>query len=1259
MFEFLMGKLNRKSKKIVQSSANRHSRAQSTRRLVLEHLETRELLSGTHIWTGYIDGLWNNASNWTGGVPSDTNNIIQFEATNYTKAMTNNLPSGVTFSSIEFSASNYSIMGNTIKVSSYITVESGVTNTTIAANVNLNTTSNVLMYIDGPLTISGTVSGMGNLILQGYNTLTLSGNNSYKDTQLDYGVLSIASQSNLGSGGLTFDGGTLQITTSCTISKNATLNADGGTIDVATGQIVNFSGVIKDGTTPGPLTLGDLAMSHTGTIAFTNAMSYTGATTIKWNTLSLQQIDGNAIAHTSSLTVGQGGTLDLNGRSNTLTGTLILNNGLIEGSNQDNGPTGTISSPAYDLRNGVIWQKATLAGTGAVTKSTMYTVTFMSANTYTGSSIDITGGDLCLYDQYAVTSECSITIDKDTGEERARLWVEFDNTATGPITLVNGTIDGVAGRTLTSTAYNVQSGTISINLGGSAALTKTGPETVSLSGGNTYDGDTNIQGGTLEISSTGDLSASSHVLLSSETVFHIAGGTHTLGSVYGFIDGNYVGNVSLTDRAYVSFNSLICYSSGMTSECEIDINRIDGGYHPPITTNVASPDSDDTYTTGDTIQVNVTFDEDVTVTGTPRLRMYTGENEVYADYSSGSGTSTLTFDYTVQVGDNTSDLDYWGTGALDLNGGSIQNAYQINANLALDVPGNANSLSANSDLVIVTPYLTANGTTSVAEGSPFALQLAAGNLGSHTILSWQIDWGDGNTDTYTTNPSQVTHVFADDGYYMIDAIAILDDETIVAGGPSGTHAVNVTNVAPYLSIRGEAAATANSAYTLHLFSSDPGDDTIQYWTIDWGDGNIESVSGNPAYADHYFANSGDYSISATATDEDGTYSTGGGDAGSLYAAFGDGGNAIVSSVANVINGWAEGMAVQADGKIVFVGYDCASGNSSLVRCNADGSLDTSFGDNGHVADAPGASVFIQADGKIVAFGYNSTDCVIARYLSDGSPDTNFGNDGEIVINSINPWTMAMQSDGKMLVGGAIADNSQYDFAIARYNIDGSLDTDFGANGIATVNFCEGSWENVASICVQSDGKIVVAGSVNYENACAFGLARFTSDGELDASFGDSGKSITPFDATVHYLAIGPDGRIIAGGVVGVSEGTLAMACYNSDGTLDTTFGTGGKLVDNSFWAYGWAVQSDGKIIVVGGTGTNYFSTMRFLSDGSVDTSFGDQGVVTADTGAGFDCASVVRMLCNGQILTGGLAQGGGVAMICCNPGIISLTVTVS
>ena len=132
----------------------------------------------------------------------------------------------------------------------------------------------------------------------------------------------------------------------------------------------------------------------------------------------------------------------------------------------------------------------------------------------------------------------------------------------------------------------------------------------------------------------------------------------------------------------------------------------------------------------------------------------------------------MAFAYTVQVGDNISDLDYSGTDALMLDGGAIQENNGYNSNLAIPAPGQTNSLSANSDLAIETPYLTANGASSVAEGSPYTLQLTAGNLGSRTVDTWRVDWGDGNVSTYsaTTNPKQVAHVYADDGSYTITSM---------------------------------------------------------------------------------------------------------------------------------------------------------------------------------------------------------------------------------------------------------------------------------------------------------------------------------------------------------------------------------------------------------------------------------------------------------------------------------------------------------
>ncbi|MEX2212119.1 MAG: chitobiase/beta-hexosaminidase C-terminal domain-containing protein [Gaiellaceae bacterium] len=138
----------------------------------------------------------------------------------------------------------------------------------------------------------------------------------------------------------------------------------------------------------------------------------------------------------------------------------------------------------------------------------------------------------------------------------------------------------------------------------------------------------------------------------------------------------------------------------------------------PTVTNVTSAKTDGTYTVGEIIDVQVVFSEIVNVTGTPQLTLETGATDRTAGYLSGSGSNTLVFRYTVQAGDTSADLDYAGTGALALNGGTIKDAATNNATLTLAAPGAAGSLGANKTLAIDTSGPTvANVTSSIANGS--------------------------------------------------------------------------------------------------------------------------------------------------------------------------------------------------------------------------------------------------------------------------------------------------------------------------------------------------------------------------------------------------------------------------------------------------------------------------------------------------------------------------------------------------------------
>jgi uncharacterized delta-60 repeat protein len=228
--------------------------------------------------------------------------------------------------------------------------------------------------------------------------------------------------------------------------------------------------------------------------------------------------------------------------------------------------------------------------------------------------------------------------------------------------------------------------------------------------------------------------------------------------------------------------------------------------------------------------------------------------------------------------------------------------------------------------------------------------------------------------------------------------------------------------------------------------------------------------------------------------------------GQLDTSFGDSGFIIVEigSVAS-----SNAIVLQSDGKIIAGGFSVLNGLQSfvLVRVNTDGSLDGSFGDGGIVATPTGLgdavrSMVIDSNGKITVGGSSGTNFGLVRYNPDGSVDTSFGSNG-IVVKSIGSYSqingLALQQDGLIVAAGY----SDSDFAVARFDVDGFSDPNFGTNGVVTTVLA-GS-DAAQALVLQPDGKIIAAGSagVNY------GLVRYDMDGSLDNSFGINGVVIAP------------------------------------------------------------------------------------------------------------------------------------------------------
>ena len=368
---------------------------------------------------------------------------------------------------------------------------------------------------------------------------------------------------------------------------------------------------------------------------------------------------------------------------------------------------------------------------------------------------------------------------------------------------------------------------------------------------------------------------------------------------------------------------------------------------------------------------------------------------------------------------------------------------------------------------------------------------------------------------------------------------------------------------------------------------------------------------------------------------------------------------IVTTDIAVGNDAGQSVAVQADGGILVAGYTFNGPNNdfALMRYNADGSLDTGFGGGDGIVitdigggDDRGYSVTVQADGGILVAGHSGSDFALVRYNADGSLDTSFGGGGGIVTtdiagNSGYGQSVTIQADGGVLVAGYGWTGSSYDFVLVRYNADGSLDTGFGGgDGIVTTDIA-GGWDRGYSVTVQGDGGILVAGG----NGNDFALVRYNADGSLDTSFGGGDGIVTTdiaggvdFGQSVTVQADG--GILVAGSGRNGSSYDFVLVRYNVDGSLDTSFGGGDGIVTTDIAGgndYGRSVtvQGDGGILVAGyghnGSNTD-FALMRYNADGSLDTSFGGgDGIVTTDIAGSWDSGHSVTVQADGSILVAG------------------------
>jgi uncharacterized delta-60 repeat protein len=356
---------------------------------------------------------------------------------------------------------------------------------------------------------------------------------------------------------------------------------------------------------------------------------------------------------------------------------------------------------------------------------------------------------------------------------------------------------------------------------------------------------------------------------------------------------------------------------------------------------------------------------------------------------------------------------------------------------------------------------------------------------------------------------------------------------------------------------------------------------------------------------------------------------------------------------------ASKKAVDYNGNpISKIGVTLTSQTSSTIianytqAINFDGLLDNTFGSQGIVTtnfvgfDSANA-VALQPDGKIIAVGNTNTggagDFALARYNTNGSLDVTFGTNGK-VTTSLSAgrdiaYGVALQSDGKIVVVGGTDITVAGDFVIARYNYNGSLDTTFNSAGtipgVVILNLT-GGIDTAYGVLIQPNGAIVAVGGTNTGAAGDFVLVRYTTTGIPDTTFNGTGQIIKSLSGGVdiaYSVLLQSDGKIIS---VGISGTSIGMVRYTSTGVLDTSFNGTGIQTTGMGNAFASALQSDGSILATGtDAGQANLQLARYTSTGTLDTSFNLTGVVT-NTNA--ETANCIILQAN-KILVGGNTAG--------------------
>ena len=353
-------------------------------------------------------------------------------------------------------------------------------------------------------------------------------------------------------------------------------------------------------------------------------------------------------------------------------------------------------------------------------------------------------------------------------------------------------------------------------------------------------------------------------------------------------------------------------------------------------------------------------------------------------------------------------------------------------------------------------------------------------------------------------------------------------------------------------------------------------------------------------------------------------------AGTTDLSFSGDGKAIFCFDTNSI---VNNSILQNDGKIIITGLK-ESNTSFACRVNSDGTIDSSFGNDGIVVIATNLtteansicySSALQNDGKIILVGNFTSfsgdhNLMVIRLNSNGTPDTNFGVNGKLNLDLGTLYDFAYsvktQTDGKILIGGS-SGGVNGGFCLVRLLPTGQIDSSFGTNGMVVTIISPGNESAIKSLDLLPNGKIIALGNRVNNGSQNIVLAQYNNDGSLDSSFGISGKTETIIETGIsddaRNIKALPNGNLLIQGIFNLygafSDGGNMLIQYTSNGNLDLNFGTNGVVINlGEYSGYGLAVQANGKIIVSGSV-TGETIIARYLPNGTYDNTFSDDGKV--------------------------------------------------